>query len=415
MLAVNKIKKDFPIFKRKINRHNLIYFDSAATSQKPKVVIRSISDFYSKHNANINRGIHTLSEESTMLYEGTRNKVAKFINSKPEEIIFTKNATESINLVVRSFVRPLLKNGDFILLTETEHHANLIPWLMLAEKTGVKIKYVPVDSNGILDYKEAEKLLSEKPKFFSFTYLSNVLGTINNAKKLTFLAHKYNVSVLIDACQFVPHMKIDVKNLDCDFLVFSSHKMFGPDGVGVLFGKLDLLKMTEPFLGGGDMVVEAYYDKFVINNVPNKFEAGTPNISGVVAFGNALDYLNKIGMNNIENHDKTIVNYAFDKISKIKNIDIYGAKSSRCALISFNLFTNSRKLIHPHDVSAILDSFGIAIRAGHHCCMPLHLKLNIPASCRVSFYIYNSKNEINFLVKKLEYIIKMFNGGVKNE
>jgi len=413
MISVNKIKKDFPIFKRKINNKNLIYLDSAATSQKPEVVINSISNYYKKHNANIHRGIHTLSDESTRMYEETRSKVAKFINCNPKEIIFTKNATESINLVVRSFVAPLLKKNDFILLTEAEHHANLIPWLMLAKKTGIKIKYVPIN-NGFIDYKKAEQLLSKKPRFFSFTHVSNVLGNINDIKKLTSIAHKYNVPVLIDACQSIPHMKIDIKDIDCDFLVFSAHKMLGPTGVGVLYGKYKLLKCADPFLGGGDMVIEAYYDRFVPNNLPNKFEAGTPNISGVVAFGSAIDYINKLGIDNIESHDKEIINYAFDKFSKIKNIKIYGSKNLRCSLISFNLFTDSGMLIHPHDVSAILDSFGIAIRAGHHCCMPLHLKLGVTASCRASFYIYNSKQDVDFLIKKLEYIIKMFNGGKKD-
>ncbi len=418
MLSVNKIKKDFPIFKRKINGKNLIYLDSAATSQKPRIVIKEISDYYEKHNANINRGIHTLGDESTRLYESSRDSVAKFINSDRKEIIFVRNATEGINLVARSFVIKNVKHGDFILLTDMEHHANLIPWQILAKKARIRLEFVPVNKDGILDINSAKKLLAKKPKFFAFSHVSNVLGTINPIKQLIGIAHSFDVPVLVDAAQSLPHMKIDVKDLDCDFLVFSAHKMLGPTGVGVLYGKYELLKSSDPFLGGGDMVKEAYFDHFVPDGVPIKFEAGTPSIADVVAFKSSIDYLKKLGMENVQAHDKLISSYAFDKLSKIKNVTVYGPKdiSLRSALVSFNVFTNDGILIHPHDIATILDGSGIAIRAGHHCCMPLHLKMNLAATCRASFYIYNSKNDVGFLVKEIIKIQKLFDGSkVKNE
>jgi len=405
------MKIDFPIFKRKINGKNLIYLDSGATSQKPSIVIEAEKYFYENHNANINRGIHTLGDEATRMYEDTRKKVSKFINANSKEIIFTKNATEGINLVARSFLRPKLTENDFILLTEMEHHANLIPWQIIAKEVNAKIEYVPVNEEGILDLKKAEELLSRKPKIFAFTHVSNVLGTINPARKLIEIAHSYDVPVLIDGAQSVPHLKVDAKELDCDFLVFSAHKMLGPTGVGVLYGKKELLDNMEVFMGGGDMIKEVYYDHFIPDEAPNKFEAGTPNIAGVAAFGKSIEYLEKLGMENVEKNDKELVKYAFEKLSKIKNLNIYGPKDLklRQSLISFNCFTNNEKLIHPHDLATILDDYGIAIRAGHHCCMPLHDKLGLSATSRISFYIYNTKEDVDVLINALEEINKMFN------
>ena len=405
------MKQDFPILKRKINGKDLIYLDSAATSQKPIVVINAEKEFYEKNNANINRGIHTLGDEATRMYEETRKKVAKFINVNSKEIIFTRNATEGINLVARSFVRPNLNKDNFILLTEMEHHANLIPWQIIAKESGSQIKYIPVNKNGTLNIEVAKKLLKEKPVILSLTHVSNVLGTINNVNDIIELAHSNNVPVLIDGAQSVPHIKTDVKIMDCDFLVFSAHKMLGPTGVGVLYGKNDLLKNMDVFMGGGDMVKEAHYNNFIENESPSKFEAGTPNIAGVVAFGKAIEYLENIGMENIEKHDKDLMEYAVEKLNKIKNIKMYGPieTSLRSSLIAFNCFTDKGILIHPHDLSTILDDYGIAIRAGHHCCMPLHEKLGLTATSRISFYIYNTKEDINLLLKALEEIIKMFN------
>src|SRR3989344_1390497 len=318
------MKIDFPIFKRKINGKNLIYLDSGATSQKPSIVIEAEKYFYENHNANINRGIHTLGDEATRMYEDTRKKASKFINANSKEIIFTKNATEGINLVARSFLRHKLTENNFILLTEMEHHANLIPWQIIAKEVNAKIEYVPVNEEGILDLKKAEELLSRKPKIFAFTHVSNVLGTINPARKLIEIAHSYDVPVLIDGAQSVPHLKVDAKELDCDFLVFSAHKMLGPTGVGVLYGKKELLDNMEVFMGGGDMIKEVYYDHFIPDEAPNKFEAGTPNIAGVAAFGKSIEYLEKLGMENVEKNDKELVKYAFEKLSKIKNLNIYG-------------------------------------------------------------------------------------------
>ena len=404
------IKKDFPIFKRKKNNKKLIYLDSSSTSQKPKTVINAIKDFYENNNANINRGIHTLGNEATELYENTRKNVANFINSDKNEIVFVKNTTEAINLVAHCYVKPKLNSGDFILLTEMEHHSNLIPWQIIAKEKNTKLKFIPVNENGLLDLDKAKKLLSEKPKFFALTHISNFLGTINDVKELVTLSHYYGVPILVDAAQSAPHIKIDVKDLDCDFLAFSAHKMLGPAGIGVLYGKKKLLDSMEIIFGGGGMILEADYNNFIPRESPYKFEAGTPNIADVVAFSEAVKYLEKIGMDKIEKYEKELTDYAYLKLSKIKNIKIYGSNiKNRSSLISFNYFDNSERLIHPHDIATIMDEEGIALRAGHHCVMPLHKKLNIPASIRISFHIYNSKADINKFIRVLDKVNKIFN------
>ncbi len=410
-MEFEKISEDFPILKRKINGKKLIFLDSAASSQKPSTVIEAEKDFYELHNANINRGIHTLSDEATKMYEETRLKVSEFINADKKEIIFTKNTTESINLVARSFLRPKLNENDLILLTELEHHANLVPWQIMAKESKAKIEVIPINEEGILDLNKTKELLSKKPKILALTHVSNVLGIINPIKEIIKLAHSYNVPVLIDAAQSIPHMKIDVQDLNCDFLAFSAHKMLGPTGVGVLYGKKELLNNMEVFMGGGDMLKEATYTSFVPDEIPNKFEAGTPNIAGVVAFGSAIDYLNDLSREEIESHDKEIMKYALEKLNKIPNIKIYGPKDSklRSSIIAFNCFTNEGRLIHPHDLASLLDEQGIAIRAGHHCCMPLHNKLKLQSTSRISFYIYTTKEDINILIKALEGITKIFN------
>ncbi|MEK6955616.1 MAG: cysteine desulfurase [Nanoarchaeota archaeon] len=416
MKNFDDIRNDFPILKRKINGKKLVYLDSGASSQKPLSVIDSISDFYKKNNSNINRGIHTLGDESTRMYEDSRKKVSQLINSNnPKQIIFVRNTTEAINLVAHSFVKPLLKSNDVILLTEMEHHANLVSWQIIAKEKNAKIEYIPVNDDGLLDIKKAKELLSKKPKFFSFTHVSNFLGTVNPIKELISLAHANGVITLVDAAQSVPHMKVDVQDLDCDFLAFSSHKMLGPTGVGILYGKKDLLNSMNPLFGGGDMIKEVYFDKFIPADIPHRFEAGTPNIADVIAFSSAIDYLNDVGMDNIFSHDKYLVEYAFSKLSKMKNVKIYGPKDLkfRSSLIAFNIFDDSKRLIHPHDLSTILDEHGIAIRAGHHCVMPLHVKLDIPASARISFYLYNTKDEVDYFIDILLKIIKLFNGGSK--
>ena len=348
----NRIRKDFPIFKRKVHGKPLTYLDSGASSEKPLIVIKTIEEFYKQHNANVHRGLHTLSDEATTLYEDARKRIAMFINADSKETIFVRNATEGINLVARSFVASRVKKGDVILLTEMEHHANIIPWHMLSQAKGVKLQFIPVTKEGILDLKKAEELLSKRPAFFSFTSISNVLGTINPVKELIKLAHNYHIPVLVDACQSVPHQATDVKALDCDFLVFSSHKMCGPSGIGILYGKKKYLESMTPFLGGGDMIKDVSYSGFTPNDLPWKFEAGTPNIEGAVGLGAAVDYLSKIGMEEIEQHIQTITAYALSLLKKIKKLVIYGPTNSklRGGLISFNLGD-----IHSHDLTTILN------------------------------------------------------------
>lgn len=399
---VERVRKDFPILQRKINGKQVIYLDSAATAQKPQAVIDTISNFYKNNNANVHRGLHTLSEESTNLYEGARKKIAKFINADYKETIFTRNASEGINLVAKSFVAPRVKKGDTILITEMEHHSNIVPWQMLVEEKGVKVEYIPFTDEGVLDMKKAKELIAKKPVFFSLVHISNVLGTVNPVRELVELAHRYNVPVLIDGAQSVPHRRVDVKELDCDFLVFSSHKMCGPSGIGVLYGKKEILEKMKPFLGGGDMIKEVSYKEFSTNDLPWKFEAGTPNIEGAVGLGAAVDYLESIGMENIENHVKEITRYALEKLSKVKNVKIIGPKD-RAGVIAFNLGD-----MHSHDVTTILDEDGIATRAGHHCAQPLVEKLGLASAARASFYLYTKKEDIDELVRSLERARKVF-------
>ncbi|MCD6546947.1 MAG: cysteine desulfurase [Nanoarchaeota archaeon] len=385
-MNVKRIRKDFPFLKRKI-----IYFDNAATTQKPRVVINAIKDFYENHYANIHRGLHRLSQEASRLYEEAHEKVAKFINAKFEEIIFTKNTTESINLVAYSLD---LKKGDEVIVSQMEHHSNIVPWMM----RGVKIKYIPV-KDGVLEIEKIEDMITRKTKVISCTHVSNFLGTINNVKEIGKIAKEHNILFLIDGAQSAPHMKINVKKLNCDFFAFSSHKMCGPTGVGVLYGRKEILEKIKPFLGGGDMISDVSFKGFKVNKLPWKFEAGTPNIVGAHAFGIAIDYLKKIGMNNIFEHEKKLTNYALKKMEKIKNIEIYGPRK-RAGIISFNL-----KGLNPHDIAMLLDARAkIAIRSGYHCVQPLHNKMGLKGSARVSFYIYNTKKEIDIFIKSLNEI-----------
>ncbi len=397
-----EVRKDFPILKRKINGKQLIYLDSAATSQRPLAVINAVNEFYKNSNANIHRGLHSLSEEATELYENARKKISSFINASEKETIFVRNATEGINLVARVFVAPKVKKNEVILLTEMEHHSNIVPWQLLAKAKGVKLKFIPITKEGTLDLKKAKEMLKEKPAFFSLTHVSNVLGTINPIKELIKEAHKNNVPVLIDAAQSVPHRKIDVRELECDFLVFSGHKMCGPSGIGVLFGKRELLEKMDPFLGGGDMIKEVSFQESSWNDLPWKFEAGTPNIEGAIGLGAAVDYLSKLGMENVERHLKKITDYAFKKVSKVKGVKVYGPKE-RASLIAFNLGD-----IHSHDLTTILDEEGVEIRSGHHCAEPLINKLNVASVARMSFYVYTTKEDIDKAIKALEKARKLF-------
>jgi cysteine desulfurase/selenocysteine lyase len=388
-IPIAAIRDDFPILKRRINNKPLIYFDSAATSQKPLSVINTISDYYQNHNANIHRGVHTLAEEATGLYESARNKIAKFINAKfPSEIIYTKNTTESINLVVNTWGRSELLSGELVLLTEMEHHSNLVPWQMLAKEKGLELEFIPVLENGTLDHHAYEQLLIRKPRIVSFTHMSNVLGTINPVKKMAELAHKHGAVVLIDGAQSVPHMEVNVLDLDAD-----------------LYGKKAILEKIPPFMGGGDMIKQVHLRTFLPNDVPYKFEAGTPPIAEVVGLSSAIDYLEKIGMSNIQRHEHSLMRYAFDRLSKMPGITIIGKElENRGGVISFTVDG-----IHPHDVAQILDSDGIAVRAGHHCAMPLHERFQLPATTRASFYLYNTEAEIDQMVISLLKVQKTFN------
>lgn len=405
-LDVVQIREDFPILKREIAPGvPLVYLDSTATSQKPLSVIRAMNDYYEKSNANIHRGVHTLAEEATAQYESAREKIARFIGArKSREVIFLRNTTEAINLVVFSWGRKYLQRGDRVLLTEMEHHSNLVPWQMLAQEKELTLDFIPVTNEGLLDLQEFQQLLNQKPKIVAVTQMSNVLGTINPIKEIAQLAHQAGALVLVDGAQSVPHLPVNVQDLDVDFLAFSAHKMLGPTGIGVLFGKEEILEAMPPFLGGGDMIKKVYLRSFSPNDLPHKFEAGTPAIAEAIGFGAAIDYLSAIGMERVAAHEHEIIGYALEALSEIEGLRIYGPPAEqKGAVASFTM-----RGIHPHDVSQILDSEGIAVRAGHHCAMPLHEKFGLPATTRASFYLYNSREEVDRLVRGLAKVKKIF-------
>lgn len=403
----DKIKADFPVLQRELKPGvRLTYLDSAATSQKPKQVIQSMSQYYENYNANIHRGVHTLAEEATAAYEAARKKIANFIHAKKaSEIIFTRNATESINLVVNTWGRANLRENDVVILTEMEHHSNLVPWQMLAEEKHIRLEFIPVEEDGLLNLDNYKNLLELNPKIVAFMHMSNVLGTINPAKKITEMAHQAGAKVIIDGAQSVPHLPVDVQDLDADFLAFSAHKMVGPTGIGALYGKIELLESMPPFLGGGDMIRHVKLRSFRPNDVPHKFEAGTPAIAEAVGFGAAIDYLNSIGMANIKEHEQLIAKKVLSRLSEIPGVKVFGPDFQNKGAVASFTFND----IHPHDIAQILDYDGIAVRAGHHCAMPLHEKFGLPATTRASFYLYNDENDIDKLVKGLWNVKKTFN------
>jgi cysteine desulfurase / selenocysteine lyase len=403
---VEEIRTDFPILTRDTRENiRLVYLDSAATSQKPESVIHTMDEYYRMHNANIHRGVHTLAEEATAMYEGARKKVADFIHAvSANEVIFTRNATESINLVAYTWGRSELNPGDLIVLTEMEHHSNLVPWQMLAHEKNLQMEFIPVTDDGELNQEVYLRLLEMHPKLVAFTHMSNVLGTITPAKEMIRLAHEAGAIVLLDGAQSVPHFSVDVQNLDVDFLVFSAHKMLGPTGIGALYGKKILLEEMPPFMGGGDMIRQVKLRTFLPNTVPYKFEAGTPAIAEGIGFGAAIDYLNRIGMEAIADHEATLIKYALERLAEVPGVTVLGpAAEKRGGVAAFTLDG-----IHPHDVAQILDNEGIAIRAGHHCAMPLHERYQIPASSRASFYLYNTTSEIDKLAEGLLKVKKIF-------
>ncbi len=400
------LEKHFPILGRKINGQGLVYIDNASTTQKPREVIEAILDFYLNHNANIHRGIHTLSQEATKLYETARDKVQKFINARfREEIIFTHGATESINLVVWTWGHENIHRGDEILLSEMEHHSNLVPWQMLAKKKGAKLKFIPISKSYKLEARSFNKLVTKKTKIVALTHVSNVLGTVNPVEKIAKIAHKKGAVVLLDGAQAGGHIPIDVQKLGCDFYVLSGHKMYGPTGVGVLYGRRDILQKMPPYQTGGHMIGSVDWYNSTWNDIPFKFEAGTANIAEVIGLGAAVDFLQKTGTQKIRNYESKITNYALKKLKNIPGLTVYGSRTgkNRIGVISFNL-----KNIPPHDLASILDKKGIAIRTGHHCTMPLHRKLEVEATARASFGIYNTKKDIDKLIAAIEYAKQVF-------
>ncbi len=401
-----KIREDFPITRREVRPGvRLVYLDSTASSQKPNPVIEAMDHFYRTSNANIHRGVHTLAEEATALYESARQRIAAFIGAKhPEEIVYTRNATEAINLVMYTWARKFLSPGDVVLLTEMEHQSNLVPWQILAAERDIVLKYIPVTPDFLFDLDAYRELLKLGPKLVTFTHMSNVLGTITPAKEIVRLAHVAGAVTLIDGAQSVPHFPVNVQDLDVDFLAFSAHKMVGPTGIGALYGKRALLEAMPPFMGGGEMIRKVTFEGFQPNGIPHKFEAGTPAIAESVGFGAAVDYLSGIGMDAIAAHERQLTAYAAERLPEVPGLKVYGpAVEYKGGVMAFTM-----EGIHPHDVAALLDQDGIAVRAGHHCAQPLHLKLNIPATTRASFYLYNTTDEVDQLIAGLHKVQKMF-------
>lgn len=406
MLDVQKVRCDFPILEREVYPGvPLVFLDSAASSQHPRAVIEAMDDYYRLHHANVHRGIHRLSEESTDLYEGARERIAAFVNAPSStQTIYTRNATEGFNLVAYSWGRANIHEGDEILLTEMEHHANIIPWQLLAKEKGAVLRYVPFLEDGTLDLAVLQDFLTEKTKIFSFTAVSNVFGTVNPVKELVSAAHAVGAIAMVDAAQAVPHMPVDVQDWDCDFMAFSGHKMCGPTGIGILYGKEELLLEMPPFMGGGDMILRVTFDGATWNELPWKFEAGTPSIAEAVGLGTAVDYLTGLGMQEIHAHERFITGYALEALSEVPGLEIIGPSAAQKGGVA--AFTLAG--VHPHDISEILDKLGIAVRAGHHCAMPLHNRLGLSATTRASFYLHTTTEEIDKLVSGLHHVRQVF-------
>jgi cysteine desulfurase/selenocysteine lyase len=392
--SVASIRADFPILHQQINGKPLVYLDNAASSQHPQSVIDAVSEYYQRDHANVHRGVHTLSQRATDQFEGARDEVRRFINARSDkEIIFTRGTTESINLVAQSFARPILKPGDEILISALEHHANIVPWQMVCEQTGAKLKVIPITEQGVVDFAAFEQLIGPQTRLLALAHVSNALGTINPVEKFIGVAKQHGVPVLLDGAQAVPHSVVDVRKLDCDFYCFSAHKLCGPTGVGVLYGKQALLEAMPPWQGGGDMILTVSFDKTTYNQLPWKFEAGTPHIAGAIGLAAALRYLNKLGMANIDAYEQQLLGYATQQLSQVEGLRLIGTAPHKAAVASF--VTDS---IHPHDLGTILDSEGVAIRTGHHCAMPVMTFYRIPATARASFSFYNTFDEIDRLV-----------------
>ena len=401
---VGEVRLDFPILHQQVYGHQLVYLDNAATSQKPRAVIDAISHYYERGNANIHRGVHFLSEHATEEHEAARRIVQRFLNAADKrEVIFVRSATEGINLVAQTYGRKHVGVGDEVLITAMEHHSNIVPWQMLCEEKDAKLRVVPINDRGELQMEELPKLLSKRTKLLAVTHVSNALGTITPLRKIIEIAHSHGVPVVVDGAQAVPHLKVDVQALDCDFYVFSGHKVYGPTGIGVLYGKRTLLEAMPPYQGGGDMIRSVTFEKTLYNDLPYKFEAGTPNIAGAIGLGAAIDYINHLGIDKIAAHEHDLLTYATESLSAIPDIRIIGTAAEKAAVISFII-----EGIHPHDIGTILDREGIAIRTGHHCAQPVMQRFHIPATARASFALYNTRAEVDALVAGIEKVKEVF-------
>jgi cysteine desulfurase/selenocysteine lyase len=401
---VQRVRKDFPILDRTVHGRPLVYLDTAASAQRPLAVIEATDRFYRQHNANVHRGVHTLSQEATDLYEGARRQLAARLNAASErEIIFTRGTTESINLVAQSYLRPRLASGDEILITHMEHHSNIVPWQMLCEQTGARLKVVPINSRGELELAALEGMLSERVKLLGIVHVSNALGTINPVADVCRLASRFGIPVLVDGAQAMPHKPVDVASLGCDFYCLSAHKMYGPTGIGALWAKEATLEAMPPWQGGGEMISRVTFEKSTWNELPAKFEAGTPNIAGGVGLGAAIDYLDSLGMDAIAAHEQSVLAYATRRLAEIDDLRIIGTAADKASVISFTLGD-----VHPHDLGTIVDHFGVALRTGHHCTMPVMQFFNVPATARASFGLYNTIEEVDILVDALQRARAMF-------
>lgn len=401
---INAIRADFPVLHQNIHGEPLVYLDSAASSQKPNQVIDAVSEFYRHDYANIHRGVHQLSQRATDLYEGARDKVRQFVNATTDrEIVFTRGATEAINLVAQSFVRPNIEPGDEILISHMEHHANIVPWQMLCEQTGAKLKVIPMTETGELDLSHFDEMLTDRTKILGIGHVSNALGTINPVKSMVAKAHAKDIPVLVDGAQAVPHMAVDVQDLDCDFYVFSGHKMLAPTGIGVLWGREELLKAMPPYQGGGDMILSVSFDNTIYSEVPFKFEAGTPHIAGAIGLGAAIDYMHDIGLDEIAAHEHHLLDLTTQKLSDMPGVRLIGTAADKAAVVSFMLDG-----VHPHDIGTIFDQQGVAIRTGHHCAQPVMEFFDIPATARASFAFYNTEKDVDALVSAIEKTQELF-------